>query len=150
MIDISDKAVVRRTATAKGTLRLRPATITAIKARTIKKGDALTVAMVAGITAVKSTPVLIPMCHQIPITSAAIDFEVSDTHIICTCKVSAYYKTGVEMEALTGLCMALLTLWDMVKYLEKDEHGQYPETRILDVEVVEKTKNGKCGGPIDR
>jgi len=69
-----------------------------------------------------------------------IDFDVRENSIICVCEVKAEYKTGVEMEALTGVTVALLTIWDMVKYVEKDEKGQYPETRIINVEVVEKVK----------
>ena len=88
----------------------------------------------------KNTSMLIPMCHPVPVSAVDIDFDVRENSIICVCEVKAEYKTGVEMEALTGATVALLTIWDMVKYLEKDENGQYPGTRITNVEVVEKMK----------
>jgi len=140
MIDISNKKVVRRIAKAMGEIELKRETIKKIKQNKIKKGDALTVAKVAGINAVKNTPLLIPMCHQIPITSVDISFDIKDSSIISICKVKAYYRTGVEMEALTGVTVTLLTVWDMVKYLEKDEKGQYPETEIKNIHVIEKIK----------
>ncbi|HEC88823.1 MAG TPA: cyclic pyranopterin monophosphate synthase MoaC [Thermoplasmata archaeon] len=140
MIDISDKKVVKRIAKAMGEIELKKETVKKIKEGKIKKGDVLTVARVAGINAVKNTPTLIPMCHQIPITSVDISFDIKDSSITSVCEVKAYYRTGVEMEALTGVTVTLLTVWDMVKYLEKDEKGQYPETRIKNIHVVEKIK----------
>lgn len=140
MIDISDKKTVKRKAKAKGEIKLRKETIKAIKKGGVKKGDVLTVARVAGLNAVKNTSHIIPMCHPVPVSSVNIDFIIRENSVICTCEVKAEYKTGVEMEALTGVSVALLTIWDMVKYLEKDENGQYPETRIMNIEVVEKVK----------
>ena len=140
MIDISEKPTVKRKAKAKGEIKLKKETIKAIKEGKVKKGDALTVARVAGINAVKNTHIIIPMCHPVPVSSLNIDFDVKEISIICTCEVKAEHKTGVEMESLTGVTVALLTIWDMVKYLEKDENGQYPETRIMNIEVVEKVK----------
>jgi len=142
MIDISNKDVVRRVARAKGEIQLKPQTITLIKEGKIEKGDVLTVARVAGMNAVKNTHTLIPMCHPIPVDFVGFDFEIKDDSVICICQVKAEYKTGVEMEALVGTATALLTIWDMVKYVEKDEDGQYPHTRINDISVIEKTKNG--------
>jgi len=140
MIDISNKKIVMRRAKAKGEIKLKKETIKAIKENKIKKGDALTVARVAGLNAVKNTHIIIPMCHPVPVSSVNIDFDIQGNSVACICEVKAEYKTGVEMEALTGVSVALLTIWDMVKYLEKDENGQYPETRIMNVEVVEKVK----------
>ena len=140
MIDISNKKIVMRRAKAKGEIKLKKETLKAIKENKIKKGDVLTVARVAGLNAVKNTSMLIPMCHPVPVSAVDIDFDVRENSIICVCEVKAEYKTGVEMEALTGVTVALLTIWDMVKYLEKDENGQYPGTRITNVEVVEKVK----------
>ena len=140
MIDISDKKIVMRRAKAKGEIKLKKETLKAIKEKKVKKGDIFTVARVAGINAMKNTSMLIPMCHPVPVSAVNIDFDVRENSIICVCEVKAEYKTGVEMEALTGATVALLTIWDMVKYLEKDEKGQYPETRITNVEVVEKMK----------
>jgi len=140
MIDISDKKIIMRRAKAKGEIKLKKETIKAIKEQKVKKGDVFTVARVAGLNAVKNTSMLIPMCHPVPVSAVNIDFDVRENSIICVCEVKAEYKTGVEMEALTGATVALLTIWDMVKYLEKDENGQYPGTRITNVEVVEKMK----------
>jgi len=100
----------------------------------------LATAQIAGILAVKRTPELIPLCHPIPITGVDITFDFGEDYIEVTCEVRAYYKTGVEMEALTGVTVALLAIWDMVKAVEKDEKGQYPYTRIENVHVVEKVK----------
>ena len=140
MIDISEKPTVKRKAISKGEIKLKKETIKAIKEQKVKKGDVFTVARVAGLNAVKNTSMLIPMCHPVPVSAVDIDFDVRENSIICVCEVKAEYKTGVEMEALTGVTVALLTIWDMVKYVEKDEKGQYPETRITNVEVVEKMK----------
>jgi len=140
MIDISNKKITMRRAKAKGEIKLKNATIKAIKEKMVKKGDVLTVARVAGLNAVKNTSMLIPMCHPVPVSSVNIDFILKENSVICTCEVKAEYKTGVEMETLTGVTVALLTVWDMVKYLEKDENGQYPETKITNIWVVEKVK----------
>jgi cyclic pyranopterin phosphate synthase len=140
MIDVGDKKVVPRRATAEGEIVLKRETIEEIRQGTVKKGDVLTVARTAGINAVKQTSSLIPMCHPIPLTFAGVDFDVQDEKIVCRCEVRADYKTGVEMEALVGASLALLTVWDMVKYLEKDEGGQYPHTRITNIVVTSKEK----------
>ena len=115
MVDVGDKPVVRRTATARGKINLKASTIDLIKKERIKKGNVLTTAQIAAIGAVKSTHHLIPLCHSLRIS-------------------------GVEMEALTGVSVGLLTIWDMVKSVEKDENGQYPSTNISDIVVVKKEK----------
>jgi cyclic pyranopterin phosphate synthase len=140
MVDVSGKNTSMRVATAVGKLYLGKSTIDAIKNGEIKKGDPLTVAEVASILAVKKTPELVPLCHTIPIESVDTFYFVYEEYIEATCTVKASYKTGVEMEALTGVTVALLNIWDMVKYLEKDENGQYPGTYITDVRIVEKRK----------
>ena len=140
MVDIADKESVPRTAEAVGRITLKKETIEAIKAGRVKKGDPFAVAEIACIQAVKRTPDLIPMCHQIPLSSVDAEFTLGADHVEARCRVSATYKTGVEMEALTGVSVALLNIWDMVKYMEKDEAGQYPATRITDIGVVEKRK----------
>ena len=140
MIDVSGKEIVHREAEASGRINLKPETIEKIRSGDIKKGDPLPAAEVACILAVKKTPELLPLCHPIPITSVDAAFHVADDHIEARCRVTADYKTGVEMEALTGVTVALLTIWDMVKYLEKDTDGQYPSTVITDVKVTEKRK----------
>ena len=140
MVDISDKESVLRTAEAAGRIKLKKETIEAIRAGKVKKGDPLAVAEIACIQAVKRTSDLIPMCHQIPISSVDASFILGADYVEARCRVSATYKTGVEMEALTGVSIALLNIWDMVKYMEKDEAGQYPTTRIADIKVIEKRK----------
>jgi cyclic pyranopterin phosphate synthase len=141
MIDISDKPIVARTAVATGIIKLNLGTIDSIHKGKVKKGDVLTTARIAGINAVKSTSTIIPLCHPLPITAININFDIAKNFIKCYCEVKADYKTGVEMEALTGVTVALLTIWDMVKYLEKDERGEYPDTRISDIQVLLKQKD---------
>lgn len=140
MVDISEKGDVLRIARAKGTIVLKSTTVNAIKNGEIKKGDVFETAKIAGMLAVKNTPNMIPHCHPIPVEYVGFNFNMHGNRIDVECEVKAHYKTGVEMEALTGVSVALLTIWDMVKYLEKDENGQYPMTQILGIEVVEKRK----------
>jgi len=140
MVDISSKPPVTRVARARGTIVLRSTTMEVIRKGEVKKGDVFETAKIAGMLAVKRAPELIPHCHPIPVESVKIEFKVHGNRIDVECEVKAHYKTGVEMEALTGVSVALLTIWDMVKYLEKDEHGQYPMTQIKDIEVLEKIK----------
>jgi cyclic pyranopterin phosphate synthase len=139
-VDISDKKVVKREARAFGRIFLKEDTIEKIKNKEIKKGDPLEAAQIAAINAVKQTQYLIPLCHQIPITFVNTVFEIRKDSIEATVEVRAEAKTGVEMEALVGVSICLSTIWDMVKYLEKDEEGQYPTTRITDIRVLEKVK----------
>lgn len=140
MVDISGKETVPRRATAVGRIMLKDSTVRKIKEGKIKKGDPLTVAEVATILAVKKTPDLLPLCHSVPVDSVETRFTLGRECVDVECTVFAYYRTGVEMEALTGVTVALLNIWDMVKYLEKDEAGQYPDAAITDVRVTEKVK----------
>jgi cyclic pyranopterin phosphate synthase len=140
MIDISEKENMPRRAVAIGKIKLRKETLQAIIKGDINKGDPLIVAKIAGIQAVKKTPELIPMCHPIPISGIDLEFNLGEDTIKATCSVIAYYKTGVEMEALTGVSVALLNIWDMVKYLEKDSLGEYPTAEITGIRVIEKVK----------
>jgi cyclic pyranopterin phosphate synthase len=140
MVDISGKEMVPRSATATGRLKLKKETMEAIREGRIKKGDPLTVAEVAAIQAVKKTPDLIPLCHNIPLGSVDVKFTLGEEEVAAACTVNAVYRTGVEMEALTGVSVALLNVWDMVKYLEKDMEGQYPDAVITDIRVTEKRK----------
>jgi cyclic pyranopterin phosphate synthase len=141
MIDVSEKRVIRRQAEAAGRIELSPTTIEKIENGQIKKGDPLQVAEIAAMNAAKQTHLLIPHCHQIPLDVVKVTFQVSKESIEARCFVSAQARTGVEMEALVGVSMALNSLWDMVKYLEKDELGQYPSTRINDIRVLRKKKD---------
>ncbi len=140
MVDITAKTEVSREATATGRIYLREQTLCAIREGTTVKGNVLATARVAATMAVKETSRLIPMCHPIPLSGITIDFAEGDGYIEATARVKSYGKTGVEMEALTGVSVALLTIWDMVKSAEKDENGQYPATRIDGIRVVEKRK----------
>jgi len=142
MVDISEKSTTKRCAIATGRIILQKKTIDAIKNSKIKKGNVLATASVAAIMAVKKTQELIPMCHQIPITSIDVDFKFETTAnaITVQVEVKSLSRTGVEMEALTGVSVALLTIWDMVKYAEKDSSGNYPDTIIRDIRVIKKVK----------
>ena len=140
MVDISEKEISQRTATARGAISLKKSTIEAVAKGEIKKGDVLGTAQTAAILAVKNTPNLIPLCHNIPIDSVDVAFDIGDENITCECQVKALYKTGVEMESLVGVAVALLNIWDMVKYLEKDQDGQYPDSFIENIRVVSKQK----------
>jgi cyclic pyranopterin phosphate synthase len=140
MVDITEKPVIKRTAEASGRLYLSTKTIETIKAGKVKKGDPLLIAEVAGMNAAKQTHLLIPHCHQIALDMVNISYEVSENYIDASCTVIAKARTGVEMEALIGVSVALNTIWDTVKYIEKDKDGQYPGTKITDIHVVYKKK----------
>ncbi|MGO9386854.1 MAG: cyclic pyranopterin monophosphate synthase MoaC [Methanobacterium sp.] len=140
MVEVGDKPVTRRTALARGKIHLKKSTIKLVENEEIKKGNVLTTAQIAAISAVKSTHHLIPLCHSLRITGVDVDFQVERDYIMITVNVNYMGKTGVEMEALTGVSVGLLTVWDMVKSVEKDEHGKYPSTCISDIEVVKKMK----------
>ena len=148
MIDISSKDVVVRTATASGKIKLKRSTIDAINRGETKKGNVVETAKIAGMQAAKRTWDMIPYCHQIPISSVNLEFVSSEDHMVVKCSVKAVYRTGVEMEAVSCVQTALLTIWDMVKYLEKDENGQYPETEIRSVKVDRKMK-AKSDAPLN-
>lgn len=142
MIDISSKEDVLRTASAEGKIFLKGDTIDKIKKGEIKKGDVLTAAKLAAISGVKKTPEIVVLAHPIPILSTKVEFDINekDSYIRGIVKVKSIGKTGVELEALSGLMIALLTIWDFTKYLEKDSEGQYPTTHIMDIRVIEKKK----------
>ena len=144
MVDVSDKAEIFREATATGTIKLKPETIGLIKAGKIAKGDPLYTAKIAGVLAAKKTSSLIPLCHPLPLTNVQVDAKVSgDGSVEVTATVKAKAQTGVEMEALTAVSAALLTVWDMTKQYEKDAAGQYPSTAIENIHVVRKIKQAK-------
>jgi len=140
MIDVTEKPYSYREATATGFIRLRHETIELIKSKLVEKGDVLAVSTVAAINGVKNTPFLLPLTHNIPITNVKVDYEFLDDGVRVYVNVKTTAQTGVEMEALVGVAMALLNIWDMVKKYEKNEAGQYPYTVINDIRVVEKVK----------
>jgi cyclic pyranopterin monophosphate synthase len=133
MVDIGAKAVVRRTATATGRVRLAPATVELLRERALPKGDALNTARIAGVMAAKRTPELIPLCHGLNLTAVDVEFEVREEEvgIVATARVSD--RTGVEMEALTAVSVAALTIYDMCKAVDKG-------MEIGEIKLVEKTK----------
>ncbi|MCD8301098.1 MAG: cyclic pyranopterin monophosphate synthase MoaC [Clostridiales bacterium] len=139
MVDVSEKPVTNRTATAKGSILVSDEVITAILNGTAKKGDVLGVARVAGIMGVKQTSSLIPLCHTLLILKCSIDFETDPEQgrITATCTVQCAGQTGVEMEALTGVSTALLTIYDMCKAMDRS-------MEITNIHLVEKS-GGKSG-----
>ena len=137
MVDVSDKDITDRVAVATGKITLCDEAMEAIKGRKIKKGDVLTVAQVAGIMGQKRTSELIPMCHNINLTGSKITFEIEGNDIVVFSKAKTAGQTGVEMEALMGVNIALLTVYDMCKAIDK-------RMLISDVHLVEK-KGGKSG-----
>jgi cyclic pyranopterin phosphate synthase len=140
MVEVSGKPEQKRSAKASGRIRLLSTTIDLIRKGRVEKGNVLTCAQVAAIMAVKNTPSLIPMCHPLAITGVDVDFEFIGDEIEAKVEVRSVGKTGVEMEAITGVSVALLTIWDMIKAVEKDEGGQYPITEITNIRVLEKVK----------
>ncbi|HNB27353.1 MAG TPA: cyclic pyranopterin monophosphate synthase MoaC [Alphaproteobacteria bacterium] len=139
MVDVGGKEVTERVATAKGSVLLQPETIALIRQGGIKKGDVLSVARLAGIMGAKKTPDLIPLCHPLALTSVSVDLTVDPERnavdITATCKLSG--KTGVEMEALTAVSVAALTVYDMCKAVDKG-------MRLTDIRLVHKS-GGKSG-----
>lgn len=133
MVDVGAKPDQDRMAVAAGALVCQPATILALKQNALPKGDALTVARIAGIQAAKTTANLIPLCHTLPLHHVGIQFKIAESSITIRCEVSTRSATGVEMEALTGVSVAALTLYDMMKSADKT-------MRIEGITVVKKVK----------
>jgi cyclic pyranopterin phosphate synthase len=129
MVDVSDKPVTRRRATATATLITRPDVIALLVAGELPKGEALAVARVAGIMGAKQTSALIPLCHPLPISGAAIDFAPGTDRVVISATVKTTGVTGVEMEALTSVSVAALTLYDMIKAVDK--HAVITDIRVL-------------------
>jgi cyclic pyranopterin phosphate synthase len=133
MVDVGEKAVVRRTAVAGGRIRMSPETVELLRERALPKGDALNTARIAGVMAAKRTPDLLPLCHGLNLTSVDVEFEVGEEEIVIVATVRASDRTGVEMEALTAVSVAALTIYDMSKAVDK---GMV----IGEVRLLEKTK----------
>jgi len=134
MVDISGKKIVHREATASGTIYLQDETIKKIKNNLIKKGDVLSIARVAGIMGAKKTFELIPLCHNIPVNKIDIYFDIKEDRINIRSKAICDAKTGIEMEALTAVSIACLTIYDMCKAVDKS-------MIISDIKLEEKTKD---------
>lgn len=139
MVDVGDKAITHRVAVAGGKITMLPATYQMVCAGTHKKGDVLGIARVAGIMAAKKTSELIPLCHPIGLTRVDVEFftEDADTSVRCHVRAETRSQTGVEMEALTGLQVALATIYDMCKAVDRG-------MQITDVRLLEKS-GGKSG-----
>ena len=139
MVDVSAKSETHRVARATGTIRMQPATLALIREGTAKKGDVIGVARIAAIQAAKRTADLIPLCHPLPITRVAVEFEIDDatSSVRCTAQVETLGRTGVEMEALTAVQVGLLTVYDMCKAADRG--------MVMDgIRVLEK-HGGKSG-----
>jgi len=140
MADITSKPDVIRQAVASGKIQLKPSTIARVRKGGIAKGDPMAAAEVAAVLTAKNTSQTLPFCHPIPITNVLTEAEIGRSTISVRSKVKTTAKTGVAMEALNAASTYLLTIWDMVKLYENDSNGQYPDTRILDLRVVTKSK----------
>jgi len=143
MVDVSAKPDTARIAIAKGEVQMKKETLDLIRAGQIKKGDVLTVAQIAGITAAKRTSDLIPLCHPLPLTKVDVDLALDDSlpGVLITATAKVTGKTGVEMEALTAVSVAALTVYDMAKAAEKT-------MRIQNIRLVEK-HGGRSGDVVN-
>lgn len=143
MVDVSPKPDTERIAVARGEVRMKKETLDLIRAGQMKKGDVLTVAQIAGITAAKRTSDLIPLCHPLPLTQVDVELSLDDSlpGVIITATAKTVGKTGVEMEALTAVSIAALTVYDMAKAVEKTMH-------IQNIRLVEK-HGGQSGDVIN-
>jgi cyclic pyranopterin monophosphate synthase len=137
MVDVSGKAVTARQASAAGRVLLSPAAVAALRSGEVPKGDALAVARIAGIQAVKRTPELVPLAHPVAVHAVAVDLTVADDGVDLVATVRTADRTGIEMEALTAVCVGALALVDMVKAVDK-------HARITDVRVTAKS-GGRSG-----
>jgi cyclic pyranopterin phosphate synthase len=137
MVDVGDKATTQRRAVARGKMLLSPETVALVRDGKTPKGDVLATARIAGITAAKRTSELIPLAHPLPLTHVSVDLQVQDDGIAIEGTASTNAQTGVEMEALTAVAVAGLTLYDMLKAVERG-------ARLTDIRLVEKT-GGKSG-----
>ncbi|MBL8320276.1 MAG: cyclic pyranopterin monophosphate synthase MoaC [Burkholderiaceae bacterium] len=139
MVDVGSKPATHRVATARGSIRMEPQTLAVIAAGTAKKGDVIGIARIAAIQACKRTADLVPLCHPLPITHVAVDFELDGANnaVHCTARVETHGRTGVEMEALTAVQIGLLTIYDMCKATDR---GMV----MSDIRLLEKS-GGKSG-----
>ena len=137
MIDVGEKEITTREAVAEGRIILSETVIKEIRDKNIKKGDVLEAAKLAGILAAKKTPEIVPLCHPIPLEYVSVEFLLSDVEVAITATVRGKAKTGVEMEALTAVSAAALTIYDMCKYLDKG-------FTLSGIQLLKKT-GGKSG-----
>ncbi len=139
MVDIADKAITHRIAVARGTIRMKPATLARVREGSAKKGDVIGVARIAAIQGAKRTSELIPLCHPIALTRVGVDFEIDDAHsaVHCIATAECEGRTGVEMEALTAVQIGLLTVYDMCKAVDRG--------MVIDGVRLEEKRGGKSG-----
>ena len=137
MVDVSQKNITERTAVAQGRIHMTPEAMDAIARRKAAKGDVLTVSQLAGIMGAKRTADLIPLCHPLPLTNCIVELSLEPSSVLARCTAKTTGKTGVEMEALTGVSVALLTVYDMLKGIDKG-------MEITDIHLVSKS-GGKSG-----
>ena len=140
-VDVSAKPMVLREAEAVGEIRLAPSTLDRIRKGKIEKGDPLSLGRLSGILAAKRTPEMLLLCHQLRLDSVELVPSLTHSGVQVRSRVRARERTGVEMEALAAVSVALLNIWDAVKQYEKDEGGQYPRTRITGIRVTRKVKS---------
>jgi cyclic pyranopterin monophosphate synthase len=143
--DVGAKPRLHRRAVVIGELAVSAATRRAVRAGRVEKGDPMAAGELAGLLAMKRTPELIPHCHSVALTSSRVELRVSARGVRVRAEAEAVDRTGVEMEALVGASVALLTVWDMVKYLEKDDRGLYPRTSLGPIRVAAKRKERPSG-----
>jgi cyclic pyranopterin phosphate synthase len=139
-VDVSHKQVVRREATATGRIRLKRNTIELIRKGKLEKGDPVSLAEAASVLAAKLTPNIVLLAHPLKIEKVEPSVRIGKDWVEVIVKVAAHDRTGVEMEALTAVAVALLNVWDVVKRSEKDSEGQYPSTSIESIKVIKKVK----------
>lgn len=138
MVDVGEKDVTQREAVARAVVKMKPATLRALRDGTTPKGDVLAVARVAGIQAAKRTPELIPMCHQVQLTSVKVELMPrGKSHIVIEARARASDRTGVEMEALTAVSVAALTLYDMLKAIDR--------AMVIESIALQEKSGGKSG-----
>jgi cyclic pyranopterin phosphate synthase len=137
MVDVTGKAVTARVAVATGEMRTTPEVVALLRSNGLKKGDALAVARVAGIMGAKRTPDLVPLCHPLPITGVSVEFTLEDSSVGISATVRTSGQTGVEMEALTAVAVAGLTLHDMIKAVDP--------AAVLSEVRLERKEGGKAG-----
>jgi cyclic pyranopterin phosphate synthase len=142
-VDISSKKVVYRQATATGRIRLNRDTVSLIRKGKLEKGDPLSLAATTAILAAKSTPAIVALAHPLKIEKTEPKVKLGKDWVEVTVTVAAHEKTGVEMEALTAVSVALLNIWDVVKAYEKNPEGQYPTTKIESIKVTSKVKGAR-------
>ncbi len=145
IVDVGSKPIVEREATATGLIHLSTESVDSVINGNSPKGDVREASTISAIQAVKETSRTLPHCHPIPIEGCNVDWKIEGRNLRCTVTVRTHWTTGVEMEALCGVSAGLLCAWDMLKPIEKDENGQYPDVSIEDIRVLRKKKSHPQG-----